>query len=74
VVQERVTLVEREYPMMIDGKLDISPRYVDANPYVFYGDHVGGCLTRLSDATLLNVTAGSGSVVPMFVLSERPGT
>lgn len=71
VVQEKVTIVERDFPMMIDGKLDISPRYVDANPYVYYGESIGGCLTRLSSAALLNVTAGSGSVVPMFVVDSR---
>lgn len=71
VVQERVTLVERDFPMMIDGNLDISARYVDANPYIFYGTTAGGCLTRLSSAALLNVTAGSGSVVPMFVVEKR---
>lgn len=71
VVQEKVTLVERDFPAMIDGKLDISPRYVDANPYVFSGEYIGGCLTRLSSTSLLNVTAGKGSVVPMFVIEKR---
>lgn len=71
VVQERVNLVQRDFPMLIDDGLDISPRYIDADPYVFYGQQVGGCLTRLSSATLLNVTAGSGSVVPMFVIEKR---
>ncbi len=70
VVQEKVTLVERDFPMMIDGQLDISPRFIDANPYVFYGTTVGGCLTRLSSAALLNVTAGTGSVVPMFMIDS----
>lgn len=71
VVQERVTLVQRDFPMMLDDTLDISPRYIDADPYVFYGHTVGGCLTRVSSAALLNVTAGSGSVVPMFVIEKR---
>jgi uncharacterized circularly permuted ATP-grasp superfamily protein len=72
VVQERVNLVFRDFPMLLDdGTLDISPRFVDANPYVFYGKTVGGVLTRLSSAALLNVTAGAGSVVPMFVLQPR---
>ena len=72
VVQERVAVVYRDFPMLLDdGTLDISPRYVDANPYVFYGKTVGGVLTRLSSAALLNVTAGAGSVVPMFVLQKR---
>ncbi len=68
VVQERVLTVERDFPMMINGRLDISKRYVDADPYVYYGERVEGCLTRLSGSALLNVTAGTGSVVPMFVV------
>lgn len=71
VVQERVTIVERDFPQMIDGALDISPRFVDADPYVFYGQEVGGCLTRLSSGSLLNVTAGTGSAVPMFVIRPK---
>jgi len=71
VVQERVDPVIRDFPMMLDdGSLDISPRYVDADPYIFYGKTVGGCLTRLSSVALLNVTAGGGSVVPMFVIEK----
>jgi uncharacterized circularly permuted ATP-grasp superfamily protein len=72
VVQERVDPVIRDFPMLLDnGTLDISPRFVDADPYVFYGKTVGGCLTRLSSVALLNVTAGGGSVVPMFVIEKR---
>jgi len=68
VVQETITLVERAFPSYIDNELIISNRFIDANPYVFNGDTVGGCLTRLSSAELLNVTAGAGSVVPMMVI------
>jgi len=72
VVQERVNLVQRDFPALTnDGTLDISSRFVDADPYVFYGQEVGGCLTRLSSVTLLNVTAGGGSVVPMFVIRKK---
>jgi hypothetical protein len=72
VVQESVKVVYRDFPMILpDGSLDIGARFVDADPYVFYGDTVGGCLTRLSSEALLNVTAGGGSVVPMFVLEEK---
>lgn len=72
VVQERVNVVYRDFPMILpDGTLDISKRFVDADPYVFYGETVGGCLTRLSSEVLLNVTAGGGSVVPMFVLGKQ---
>ncbi len=71
VVQERVSSVTRDFPSMIDGRLDISPRYVDADPYVFYGRTVYGCMTRLSSVSLLNVTAGGGSVVPTFLLARK---
>jgi hypothetical protein len=68
VVQHRVNTATREFPALIDGKLHIGPRFVDADPYVFYGQRVHGILTRLSSATLLNVTAGTGSVVPTFII------
>jgi glutathionylspermidine synthase len=71
VVQERVKVIYRSFPSLVDGKLDISPRFVDANPYVFYGKTVYGCLTRLSSLALLNVTAGGGSVVPTFVIRKK---
>jgi glutathionylspermidine synthase len=71
VVQERAETVQRPFPAYIDGHLDISPRNVDADPYVFYGRTVYGCLTRLSSLTLLNVTAGGGSVVPCFVVEKK---
>ncbi|HEX2906071.1 MAG TPA: circularly permuted type 2 ATP-grasp protein [Phototrophicaceae bacterium] len=73
VVQERVPLIQEDFPTLVDGKLDISPRYVDANPYVFSGHTVHGTLTRLSSGALLNVTAGRGSLVPSFVLQKRGG-
>ncbi len=71
VVQERVESITRDFPSWINGALDISPRHVDADPYVFYGKTVNGCLTRLSSASLLNVTAGGGSVVPTFLLERK---
>jgi uncharacterized circularly permuted ATP-grasp superfamily protein len=71
VAQERVDVIYRDFPAYIEGKLDISPRFVDANPYVFDGHTVHGCLTRLSSVALLNVTAGGGSVVPTLLLQPR---
>lgn len=71
VVQDRASIGQREFPSWIDNQLNISPRYVDADPYVFYGEEVHGCLTRLSSAALLNVTAGTGSVVPTFVIEKK---
>lgn len=70
VAQERVTVVQRDFPSWIGEELDISPRYVDADPYVFNGRSVLGCMTRLSSLSLLNVTAGGGSVVPTILIEE----
>jgi hypothetical protein len=44
---------------------------MDTNPYIWRGEYVSCCLTRLSTAALLNVTAGGGSTVPTFVIEKR---
>ena len=71
VVQERVALTSEPYPSLVDGTVQIADRMVDSNPFVFHGDYMDGCLTRLSTAALLNVTAGGGSTVPTFVVERR---
>jgi uncharacterized circularly permuted ATP-grasp superfamily protein len=73
VVQERVNLPTEDFPTVIDGKLDISPRLIDADPFIFQGRTVNGCLTRLSTVALLNVTAGGGSVIPSFIVEKHAG-
>jgi len=71
VVQERVEAAFEDYPMVIDGKLHIVRRLVDADPYIYHGKTVSGGLTRLSAAALLNVTAGAGSITPTFIVEKR---
>jgi hypothetical protein len=71
IVQERVELPEEPYPSLVDGKVHVVDRMVDTAPYVAYGQYVDGCLTRLSTASLLNVTAGGGSQTPTFVAERR---
>lgn len=71
VVQQRVRIAYEDYPSVVDDKLNISQRLVDCDPFVFQGKTVNGCLTRLSTVTLLNVTAGGGSVVPTFVVHKK---
>jgi uncharacterized circularly permuted ATP-grasp superfamily protein len=71
IVQERIALPSEPYPSMIDGRLFIADRMLDTAPYVVYGQYVDGCLTRLSTAALLNVTAGGGSSVPTMLLEKR---
>ena len=66
VVQEAVEIPRVPFPVALDGLryIDLA---VDLDPYLFDG-RVGGFMTRVSAAALLNVTAGAGSVVPTFVL------
>ncbi len=72
VVQERVQIAYEEFPAMTaDGRVDIDLRLVDSDPFLFRGERVHGCLCRLSSQTLLNVTAGGGSIVPVFVVEEK---
>jgi uncharacterized circularly permuted ATP-grasp superfamily protein len=71
IVQERIELPTEPYPSLVDGKVHVVDRMVDTAPYVAYGQYVDGCLSRLSTAALLNVTAGGGSQTPTFVAERR---
>lgn len=71
IVQERVAIPSEPFPSLIDGRVQVLPRMLDTAPFVSYEDYAVGCLTRLSTAALLNVTAGGGSTVPAFLVEER---
>lgn len=71
VVQERVALPVETYPLIVDGSLRFEERILDTAPFVFYGSHMDGCLTRLSAESLVNVTAGGGSSLATFVVEPR---
>jgi uncharacterized circularly permuted ATP-grasp superfamily protein len=71
VVQERANIYYEDFPAWIDGRLDIRSRLVDSDPFIFFGRTTSGCMTRLSATTLLNVTAGGGSIVPTFIVYRR---
>ena len=71
IVQQRIPLPKEDYPSFVDGKVLFIERMVDTAPYVAYGDHVDGVLSRLGTASLLNVTAGGGSQTPTFIAERR---
>lgn len=71
IVQERTAVPREPYPSWVDGQLHVIDRMLDTDPFISYGEHVDGCLTRLSTEALLNVTAGGGSSVPTFVVDTR---
>lgn len=71
IVQEQIDIPSEPYPSLENGQLHIYERMLDTAPFVFHGDSVYSCLTRLSTAKLLNVTAGGGSTVPTFLVDQR---
>ena len=71
IVQERIGLPEESFPSWAEGTLVYANRIVDTAPFVFGGAYADGCLTRVSTASLVNVTAGGGSTVPTFVVEKR---
>ena len=71
VVQERIHQPSEAFAAWIEGELVVSDRIVDTAPYVFGGTYVDGCLSRISTAALVNVTAGGGSTIPTFVVESR---
>jgi hypothetical protein len=71
VVQERVPIPKEPFPSLVDGKVIMADRILDTDPFTVHGNHVEGCLSRLSTAALVNVTAGGGSQVPTFLVEAR---
>ncbi|MGL4651407.1 MAG: hypothetical protein ACRC1H_18525, partial [Caldilineaceae bacterium] len=72
IIQERAFIAYEDFPRLdANGSVEVSPRLVDCDPFLFHGDTMAGCLVRLGTETLLNVTAGGGSVVPHFVINEK---
>lgn len=67
VVQERVEVPREQFPAWRDGAVDFMSLLVDTDPLLFRG-RVGGTLTRVSGSALLNVSAGTGSTTPTFVV------
>jgi hypothetical protein len=71
VVQERIEIPSEAYPSLVDGRLHLADRILDTAPFVFHGEYMDGCLTRLSTESLVNVTAGGGSSLANFIIDER---
>jgi hypothetical protein len=65
-VQERVEIPEEPFPVFDGGSLDFVSLKVNANPFYVAGESVG-VVTRASRSSVINVSAGGGSV-PTFVV------
>jgi uncharacterized circularly permuted ATP-grasp superfamily protein len=66
VVQRRVAIPEEPFPVLDGGALRLEPRKVNVNPFYAAGAEVGA-VTRMSTSSVINVSAGGGSV-PTFVV------
>jgi hypothetical protein len=66
VVQERVPIPAEEFPVCDGGQLAFERLNVNANPFYVEGGEAGG-VSRASRQSVINVSAGGGSV-PMFVV------
>lgn len=66
VVQERVSIAEEPFPVVDGGVLRFESRKVNVNPFYAAGAEVGA-VTRASRSSVINVSAGGGSV-PTFVV------
>jgi hypothetical protein len=71
IVQERVAIPHETYPSMANGRVEFADRILDTAPFIFHGEYMDGCLTRLSTEALVNVTAGGGSSLATFVVDRR---
>jgi len=71
VVQERVPIPSEPFPSVVDGRVVFADRILDTAPFAYQGTYVDGCMSRLSTAALVNVTAGGGSQVPTFLVEAR---
>src|SRR6185312_12455170 len=71
VVQERVPIPSEPFPSVVEGRVVFADRILDTAPFAYQGTYVDGCMSRLSTAALVNVTAGGGSQTPTFVVEAR---
>ena len=54
VVQKRVTIPEEQFPVVSGTGLTFEPRKVNINPFALGGSY-GGCVSRLSTQSIINV-------------------
>ena len=68
VVQEKVELSKETFPYYDEG-LKFEDLVVDLDPYLF-GVNTAGCMTRLSQTSLANVTSGGGANAT-FIIQKK---
>jgi uncharacterized circularly permuted ATP-grasp superfamily protein len=66
VIQRKVTIPEEPFPVITDEGLTFESRKVNINPFALGGSY-GGCVSRLSTESVINVRVGGGAV-PLVVV------
>jgi hypothetical protein len=73
IVQKRVPIPQEKFPVYAEGELQFVSRMMDVDPYVWRGQNVAHAGVRLASSSLLNVSAGGGSAVPLFLVERKTG-
>lgn len=60
-----------QFPIWQGEALQFVWRMMDVDPYVWRGQRVAHAGVRLGTSSLLNVSAGGGSAVPLFLVEEK---
>jgi hypothetical protein len=66
IVQRRVAIRHERFPAAVDGHLEIGDYATDLNAFVWNTETVRGLMARVSRGALMNVTAGGGTLAPVF--------
>ncbi len=69
VAQEYVEIPKIEIPVINNGHVERGSKYFNLSPYVFGGTYAG-CLGRISDLPVINVSAGGG-IIPVIKEEEN---
>ncbi len=66
VVQQYVTIPQEIFPIVQDGRLELQLKKVNLNPFALLGKY-SGAISRVSDSSIINISAGGGLVPTMNV-------
>ena len=69
VVQEYVNIPEDIFPEIKDGNISLKLKKVNINPFAIYGKY-SGTITRISESSVINVSAGGGLIPTMTVVKK----
>ena len=69
VVQQYVNIPQEIFPEITDH-VKMKLKKVNINPFAFIGKY-GGTISRVSDNTIINVSAGGGLVPTMRVVKKK---